>query len=68
MSLSKVIPEDDLSMEILQRAEKIAREMHPDAVRDLATAKQASSLVILFSAYTLLRAHLLYNRLNYHYI
>ena len=35
-------------MEILQRAEKIAREMHPDAVRDLATAKQASSLVILF--------------------
>jgi len=37
-----VIPEDDLSMEILQRAEKIAREMHPDAVRDLATAKQAS--------------------------
>ena len=36
-------------MEILQRAEKIAREMHPDAVRDLATAKQASSWVILFS-------------------
>ena len=49
MSLFKVIPEDDLSMEILQRAEKIAREMHPDAVRDLATAKQASSLVIIFS-------------------
>ena len=36
------LPEDDLSMETLVRAEKMSREIHPEISRDPAAAKEAT--------------------------